>query len=356
MNHPRALAAADQAASLSLRLIALANLLFLAVFLAVCLLAAERAQAAPACVGRDLMAGLEKSDPALMETIRREAAATLNGEGLLWKIEGGGAPPSYLFGTMHMTDPRVTELTPAAARALESAGTLVIETTDVLDEAKMMAAMAAEPELMMFTDGRTLTSLLSPDDAAIVAAALEARGIPAASVSRMKPWMLSGMVALPACEMARKSGGAPILDVKLARQASAGGKQVAGLESVADQLRAMASLPMDFHIKGLVETLKLGGRMDDVVETMIVLYENEATGMFWPLLRAVLPEGTGDEVGYAAFEQALVTGRNRIMAEKAEPLLRRGNAFVAVGALHLPGPEGLIELFRAAGYGVSRVR
>lgn len=355
MNRPHAFAA--HAVSPLPRLLGLVSLLLLAALLVVCLAAIGRAQAAPpACTGSDLMAGLEKSDPALLERIRREAAATQNGEGLLWRIEGAGGPPSFLFGTMHMTDPRVTGLTLAAERALETAGTLVIETTDVLDESRMMAAMAAEPELMMFTDGTTLTSLLSPDDRAVVDAALEARGIPAKSVSRMKPWMLSAMVAMPVCEMARKAGGAPVLDVKIARQATAGGKEVAGLESVADQLRAMASLPMDFHIRGLVETLKLGDRMDDVIETMIVVYESEATGMFWPLLRAVLPESSGEEIGYAAFEQALITGRNRTMAEKAAPILRRGNAFIAVGALHLPGPEGLIELFRAAGYSVSRVR
>jgi uncharacterized protein YbaP (TraB family) len=357
MSRLRALAAADHAALLSLKLLAAANMLFLVIFMILCVMAAGRAHAAtPACTGSDLLATLEKNDPALLERIRREAAATKNGEGLLWKIERGVEAPSFLFGTMHMTDPRVTGLTQAAMHALEASGTLVIETTDVLDEARMMAALAAEPELMMFTDGTTLASLLSPGDAAIVASALEERGIPEDSVSRMKPWMLSGMVALPACEMARKAGGAPVLDVMLARQASAGGKDVEGLETIADQLRAMASLPMEFHIKGLVETLKLGERLNDVIETMIVLYEREATGMFWPLLRAVLPEGSGDAIGYAAFEEALITGRNRTMADGAEPLLRRGNAFIAVGALHLPGPEGLIELLRAAGYRVSRVR
>ena len=80
----------------------------------------------------------------------------------------------------------------------------------------MMAAIMAEPDLMMFTDGTTLTSLLSPEDAAAVAKALDARGIPPSSVAKMKPWMLSAMVALPACELARKAGGAPVLDVKLA--------------------------------------------------------------------------------------------------------------------------------------------
>ena len=122
---------------------------------------------------------------------------------------------------------------------------------------------------------------------------------------------------------------------------------------MAEQLRAMASLPMEFHMKGLVETLKLGDRIDDVIETMIVLYEREDTGMFWPLLRAVLPSAGEDEAGYAAFEETMISSRNRVMAENAGPILAKGNAFVAVGALHLPGPEGLIELFRKAGYTVT---
>ena len=63
---------------------------------------------------------------------------------------------------------------------------------------------------------------------------------------------------------------------------------------MADQLSAMASLPMEFHVKGLVDTVKLGDRIDDVIETMIVLYEQEDTGMFWPLFRAVLPNEAAD--------------------------------------------------------------
>ena len=155
-------------------------------------------------------------------------------------------------------------------------------------------------------------------------------------------------------------GGAPGLRTgqesgRRAEEAKAAGKRLAGLETVADQLRAMASLPMDFHIQGLVETLKLGDRMDDVVETMIVLYENEETGMFWPLFDAVLPQSGEDEASYAAFEEAMITSRNRTMVANAAPFLEEGNAFIAVGALHLPGPEGVIELLRKEGYAVSAV-
>jgi uncharacterized protein YbaP (TraB family) len=352
----RVLAMADRIAIPSLKLIAALNIVFLLSFLLLLALAASRAHAdVPVCTGKDMMAGLAKGDPALLAKIEQEAAATANGKGLLWKIETNGSTPSYLFGTMHMTDPRVTKLTPPAQQAFDGAGTLVIETTEVLDPAKMMASIMKEPELMMFTDGTTLMSLLSPEDLKAMEDGLAARGILLSSVSKMKPWMLSALVALPVCEMARKAAGAPVLDVKLAEDAQASGKKLEGLETVADQLHAMASLPMEFHLKGLIDTLKLGSRMDDVVETMISLYTQGDTGTFWPLFRAVLPNEEEDKMGYAAFEQAMIVERNKTMIKSAEPIIDQGNAFIAVGALHLPGPDGLIELLRKAGHTVTAV-
>jgi uncharacterized protein YbaP (TraB family) len=352
----RVIAIADRAALVSLKLLVALNVLFFLSFLIVALLAAGRARAeTPVCAGADMLSALQKDDPATYRKIEAEAAATPNGKGLLWKLEKTGEKPSFLFGTMHMTDPRVTTLPPAAQTAYDAADTVIIETTEVLDKQKMMAAMLKEPDLMMFTDNTTLSSLLSPEDAAVVDKALDARGIPPGSVTKMKPWLLSAMVALPACEVARQAGGAPVLDVKLAEDAQASGKTVEGLETVADQLRAMASLPLAFHIKGLVDTLKLGDKINDVNETMIVLYERGDTGMYWPLFRAILPGEGDDAAGYAAFDQTMITSRNKVMVDHAGPILARGNAFMAVGAMHLPGEEGLVEDFRKAGYTVTAV-
>ncbi len=350
----RVVAIADRSAVLWLKLLAAINVLFFLSFLVVALLASGQARADMAkCSGKDLIASIRGSDPDTFRKIEQEAAATVNGKGLLWKLEKEGRASSYLFGTMHMSDPRVTSLPPDAQHAFDASGTVVIETTDVLDEGRMMASIMKKPELMMFTDDTTLTSLLSPEDAATVDAALSKRGIPPASVAKMKPWMLSAMAALPACETARKAAGAQVLDVKLAKDAEAAGKKLAGLETATEQLEAMASLPMDLQLKGLVETLKLGDEMDDIFETMISLYLEGEIGMYWPLFRATLPGASDDKAGYAAFEETMITARNKTMAEKAEPLLASGNAFIAVGALHLPGPEGLVELFRKAGYTVS---
>lgn len=350
----RAVALADRIAVPALKLLAAINVLFLAAFLLVLAIASARAQT-PVCTGKDMMAELSADNPALLARIEQEASAVLNGKGLLWKIETPGAAPSFLFGTMHMTDPRVVRLTPGAQQAFDQTQTVVIETTEVLNQTEMMAMLARNPDLMMFTDGTTLMSLLAPEDQKALEKGLAERGISLVAVAKMKPWMLSALVALPACELSRKAAGAPILDVKLAEEAKLAGKNIAGLETAADQLRAMASLPMELHLKGLVDTLRLGHRIDDVIETMIVLYVRGDTGTFWPLFRAVLPNEEEDQAGYAAFEQAMIIERNKTMSRNAEPILAKGSAFIAVGALHLPGPDGLIELLRKSGHTVTAV-
>ncbi len=331
------LAAVERAADVSLKILAALNLLFLAAFAATLLFGVSqaRAQGAPvACTGEDLLAQLQRDDPAKLAEIRAEAAGVANGKGLLWRIEKDGAAPSYLFGTMHLSDPRVVALGPRAQEAFEASSTVVIETTEVLDPAKMMAAMLANPELTMFTDGTTLMSLVPEEERATVEAALSERGIPPASVA----------------------SGAPVLDMRLAHDGEADGKALGGLETIADQLGAMASLPMEFHIRGLVDTLKLGDAIDDVIETMIVLYLGEETGMFWPFFRAALPAGEEGDAGFSAFEETMVTARNHTMAERAVPFIDAGAAFIAVGALHLPGEEGVIALLREKGYRIEAIR
>lgn len=302
-----------------------------------------------ACKGRSLLAEVDAAERAKIEA---ETEKVINGRGILWKIEKQGQKTSWLFGTMHVTDPRVTTLTAKVQRALEESDTVVIETTDVLDQRTMMGQLGSEPALMMFTDGSSLTDHMSSEDATVLNSGLQKRGIPLAAVAKMKPWMLLSMIALPACEMARQSTGTPVLDAKLALEAKALGKRLLGLETAAEQLRAMSSMPLELHIRSLVETVREGDRVGDILETMITLYEQEEVGSFWPLLHSTLGEAAADD--YSAFEQTMIVKRNQIMVERSEPILAKGGAFIAVGALHLPGTQGVVEKLRAAGYKISR--
>ena len=78
---------------------------------------ADDAPAACAVHGINLIDGLEAKDPASWQEIQREADAVPNRKGLLWKIDKDGVEPSYLFGTIHLSDPRVLTLPKAADEA-----------------------------------------------------------------------------------------------------------------------------------------------------------------------------------------------------------------------------------------------
>ena len=77
--------------------------------------------------------------------------------------------------------------------------------------------------------------------------------------------------------------------------------------------------------------------------------------MFRPALGQLLRIEGQEEADYAAFEKRMVEMRNYVMAERAEPLLESGSAFIAVGAMHLPGETGLVTLLRQAGYRLQPV-
>ena len=248
------------------------------------------AQSPPACGGTDLLERMAKTDPGELAKIRAEAAKVPNGTDRLWRVSRAGSAPSWLYGTMHVTDPRVLDLPAKAQAALGAARTVVIETTDILDPSKAQAEILAKPSLTMFTDGTTLASHLDAGDLALLKDKLKQRGLSYGLVARMKPWMLASLVAVPACEAARKQAGIDFLDKRIAENARKEGKTVEGLESLDEQLQAMASLPMKFHIRGLVELLKLSGLMDDVSVTMTDLYLKDRIGTILPMMQAVSPK------------------------------------------------------------------
>lgn len=316
---------------------------------------ANAAEPPPVCTGANLLDELKAENPTAYADVLAKAEKIPNGEGIFWKIDKEGAAPSYLLGTMHVTDPRVMKMPAGAKEALARAATVVVESDEVLDEKKAMAALQANPALILFTDDSSLSSHLGGEDLQILKSGIESRGLPYPAVSQMRPWMLMGLIGLPACELARKAANVPFLDKEIAQQAKAAGKKVKGLETLEEQANAINAIPLDLQLKSLVEAVRLGSEMNDVFFTMTELYLSGEIGTLQPLLRIIAPDGTDDQSGYAEFDKLVVTRRNHLMAERAGPILEKGDAFIAVGAAHLPGEEGLVELLRQQGFTVTRV-
>ncbi|HEV7248258.1 MAG TPA: TraB/GumN family protein [Shinella sp.] len=352
--HKSRMVLADRLADAGLWVLAAIHLLVaLSVLVVLATLSPAHAQEPPACGGDNLLTKFEKDDPAGFAKLRAEADAMPNGKGIFWKIEKDGKPASWLLGTMHVTDPRVLAMPEAARTAYADAATIVVESDEIADEKKAGATIMARPDLTMFTDGKSITDFLDKQDAEKLAEGLKGRGLSLAAVGRMKPWMIASFVALPACEIARKTAGAAFLDQQLAKTALAEGKTLKGLETLIEQISALDSLPVEPQVQGLVQTLELGDTLKDVIETMSQLYLAGDTGMIMPMMRASAPETDEDAEAYADFEQRIIIDRNHTMAERAAPILADGNVFIAVGALHLAGPEGVVELLRKQGFTVT---
>ena len=314
---------------------------------------ARAQEGAPACTGQDLVPAFKRDFADQYAAIVAESEKVENAEGLFWKIEKAGVPPSHLFGTVHLTDPRVVEPPAVVEAARARADVVALEVPQVSRE-EIAAAMASLSDRMMITDGRPISKLLPAETVERLWKLLAARGIPVLGSDYLKPWVLFISLALPACETARQAAGLNPLDAVIGLAARRDGQRLVGLETVAEQISAIESFSHDLQLRLITDVIAFADRLDDFQETMIGLYRQERVAVILPLWTHWTNTDISDPV-FAEFMRILIEKRNLVMRDRALPLLETGNAFIAVGALHLPFKTGLVELFREAGYTVTRV-
>lgn len=316
--------------------------------------APDKEAAAPVCSGVDMLAETATKNPQAYERIMAEAKAAKNSDAILWKVEKPGRPTSYLFGTVHLTDERVTSLSPAVKSALKESKTVALEVSDISETATSTVIAKSAP-LVMFTDGRRLDGLLSNTEYDTVKAIIGRSGMPVDLAALFKPWIVTMILSTSDCERAKVQSGTRVLDMHIAEIGKAQGKTVIGLETLSDQIEALAAVPEQQQLDMLRSSLRFADRTNDMMETLVQLYLKRQISAALPFQIALAKEsGIGDEA-FAGFQQKLLFERNARMAGVAGPLLEEGGAFIAVGALHLPGDLGLVELFRKAGYTVTAV-
>jgi len=261
--------------------------------------------------------------------------------GLLWEISSPGSSPSYLFGTIHSEDAGVIGLAPAVERAFTGSRQVILEVN--LDADAMVAGSTA----MLLSDGRRLSEIVGESLFEQTAAALRTRGIPDAVTEHMKPWAAATALSMPVPETGR------VLDVVLFQRAQQAGKPLHGLETIAEQLEVFDGLPLEDQVGLLRETVEQVAGLDAMLAELLAAYKQQDLAAMVAINEAAM---VGDQRLAGEFQRRLIVDRNHRMADRMEPWLQQGGAFVAVGALHLPGEEGLISLLRQRGYSVRAVK
>ncbi|MDA0962571.1 MAG: TraB/GumN family protein, partial [Proteobacteria bacterium] len=305
------------------------------------------------CAGADLRAEFAPDE---VQALDRAAAAAPYGQGNHW-IATRGNRVVHVIGTMHLDDPRWPGVMEALSPVVAGADRLLVEMT-VEEQDAMRDTLARDPARAFITEGPTLPEMLSDRDWTRLSAAMADRRVPAVIASRMQPWLLALMLGLPTCALRNPAPGEAGLDKRLMEVAAAAGVPVAGLEAF-DDLHGLltAGSPVE-QLDLLMASLPMADRSDDQFATTAAIYFEENAGLAWEFARLQAMRGLDlpaerIEAVLADFEDRLLVQRNRAWMDTI--LTAPGDRIaVAVGALHLMGENGVLNLLDAAGYRLER--
>lgn len=270
-------------------------------------------------------------------TVKKEALAN----SLLWKISGNGLEqPSYLYGTIHLTCNYM--LSDKIAKAFEETDQLALEID--MDDPSMQAKMMKG---MMMSDGKSMKEMLSEEDYKQLNTFFKSNmGFNLDMFNTVKPFMISSMLiskTVP-CESPMS------YEVEFMKITKDQNEEVKGLETIEYQMGVFDSIPYKEQLDDLLKMAKEGlEESKNEFEQLNALYGKENLDGLMKLM-------TEDEDVSAKFITELLDKRNQNWIPVIERMSKEKPTFYGVGAMHLAGEQGVINLLRKEGYDVEAVK
>lgn len=269
---------------------------------------------------------------------------------LLWEISGNNLKQkSYLFGTHHLVPISFLDSIPKVYKCFNRSQMVVSEF--VMSAANMEDKIKAAA---MMPEGYSFKELYSDSDYLYVDNELKAvTKLSLSDVARLKPAMIMNIYIVSYYQKMYPNNDDWQLDSFFQQVADRQGKKVAGLETVEDQIKLLyESQTIERQAFLLLGTMKEKDLITDELTEMNTYYK---TGNLEPLLEHF--QNDSSEFASTAQEKfLLLDARNVEWMKKLPSLLQQQSCFVAVGALHLVGENGLVNLLRQQGYRVTKVK
>jgi uncharacterized protein len=265
-----------------------------------------------------------------------------NANTLLWKISGNGLDkPSYLFGTMHILCEDDAALSVNLKKAIKDCNHIYFE----IDLDNMMEILGTMKYLRM-NDGKKLSELLSPEEYSRVEAYFKTNPapIPLSMMTRFKPYFISSMIGEQMMTCEKKNG----MEEQIMKESKQYDKEIKGLETIEFQASIFDSIPYDKQAKDLVQYIDSIDSYKNVMVEMVDVYRKQDLEKMDDLMHKSDP-------GMEEYMDLLLYNRNRHWVQQMPDIMKEKTILFAVGAGHLPGDQGVINLLRKKGFTVTPV-
>lgn len=275
---------------------------------------------------------------------------------LLWKVTGRDTcKPSYLFGTIHLETSKYIDSVPGLRDAISSVDAVYGEIQmDSLTDNDMM--MRAVNNLIAPPDS-TIDKLLTKEEYQLVDSVVNSYFmgmITLETFSKMKPVVLSSQLGVMQMKkyFPEQLGLNDVIDVAVQAAGRELGKRIGGLETIEMQINMLYGTPLDVQAQELVNFCRMDNDIISFSKELCDAYHAQDLDTLEKLL---LLEGIGEDEMTNEIIEKLAYERNRRWMNTITETIPRESMLVAVGAGHLVGKDGLIELLRRDGYTVEPV-
>ena len=260
----------------------------------------------------------------------------VHAQSLLWKISRGDLETaSYLYGTIHIKDKRVFEFSDSVLIAFEKCEAFVIE-VDLNPENLVLLS-----QKMILPDDQTLKDLFSEEEYHLVKTVVEdIIGVDILLLNKLKPIAILSLVMnsqfVNDVDMS--------VDEYFYRKAIAEDKEIIGIETIEEQFEILEAIPNDF----IIDYFKNIDQAKEDMEIIIKLYKSAELEEMLEMMQK--------DKSMVMIQKNLLTDRNIKMAERIQTMIDEQPIFITVGAGHLPGKEGIINMLTKAGYKIEPVK
>ena len=277
-----------------------------------------------------------------------------NDNALLWKISGNGLEnASYLFGTHHLVPLSFLD----SITGIHEAFNMSEQSVGELDMSNMSQMQMEIMGKAMMPQGTTYESLMNEADRAKLDSTLTSlMGMGLAQFGRLLPAMLQNLISVTMYQRLYPTlSGGKGLDQYFQEEALKRNRRVVGLESTADQIRVLLEMqPLERQAEMLACMVNHPEMLKEQMDKLQVAYHAQNLEALWALYTEELPDDPCPSTEEEKF--AMNGARNKKWLEKLPAIMAEKASFIAVGCLHLPGEEGLIEGLRKLGYTVEPVQ